>query len=218
MAAEFAHLDRITFATADDPEAMDIVYNPVAAERLEEIRRNRRPRVMFAAHLANWELPALTGHRWGLDTAVLYRPPNIRSVGDAVLKIRAGCMGTLVPSSFAAPMQLARTLESGGSVGMLVDQHDQRGVDVTFFGRTCKASPLAAQLARHLDCPVQGMRIVRRPDGNSFWGEITEPLVLPRDAEGKLDIQGTMQAITSVIEGWVREHPEQWLWLHRRWR
>jgi KDO2-lipid IV(A) lauroyltransferase len=39
-----------------------------------------------------------------------------------------------------------------------------------------------------------------------------------RDAEGRLDVQGTMQAITSVIEGWVREHPEQWLWVHRRWR
>ena len=39
-----------------------------------------------------------------------------------------------------------------------------------------------------------------------------------RDADGKIDIQGTTQAITSVVEGWVREHPEQWLWLHRRWR
>ena len=37
-------------------------------------------------------------------------------------------------------------------------------------------------------------------------------------AEGKIDVAGTMQAITSVIEGWVREHPEQWLWVHRRWR
>lgn len=39
-----------------------------------------------------------------------------------------------------------------------------------------------------------------------------------RDAEGKIDVQGTTQAITNVIEGWIREDPEQWLWLHRRWR
>jgi len=38
------------------------------------------------------------------------------------------------------------------------------------------------------------------------------------DAEGRIDIQGTTQAVTGVVEGWVREHPEQWLWLHRRWR
>jgi lipid A biosynthesis acyltransferase len=56
------------------------------------------------------------------------------------------------------------------------------------------------------------------PDGNHFHGEFTEPLDLPHDAQGLVDVQRTMQAITTVIEGWVREHPEQWLWLHRRWR
>jgi len=39
-----------------------------------------------------------------------------------------------------------------------------------------------------------------------------------RDAQGRIDVQGTMQAITDVVEAWVREHPQQWLWLHRRWR
>ena len=149
---------------------------------------------------------------------MLYRPPNIRAVSDAVLKIRAGCMGTLVPSSFDAPMRLARALERGGSVGMLVDQHDQRGVDVTFFGRTCKAVPLrrnwpAISTARSKACAWCAGRT-----GNTFWGEITEPIELLRDAEGKIDVAGTMQAIASVIEAWVREHPDQWLWLHRRWR
>ncbi len=89
---------------------------------------------------------------------------------------------------------------------------------MTFFGRTCKANPLIAMLARHTNCFIRGIRMVRLPDGNHFWGEVTEPLDLPRDAEGLVDVQGTMQAISTVIEGWVREHPEQWLWLHRRWR
>ena len=46
----------------------------------------------------------------------------------------------------------------------------------------------------------------------------TSPNRSTRDAQGEIDVRGTMQAITSVIEGWVREHPDQWLWLHRRWR
>ena len=59
--------------------------------------------------------------------------------------------------------------------------------------------------------------MIRLPD-DTFRGEITEAIAPARDADGKVDVQGTMQNVTSVIEGWVREYPEQWLWLHRRWR
>jgi KDO2-lipid IV(A) lauroyltransferase len=48
--------------------------------------------------------------------------------------------------------------------------------------------------------------------------ELTDAIDLPHDAEGRIDIQPSMQIIMSIIEGWIREHPEQWLWLHRRWR
>jgi Kdo2-lipid IVA lauroyltransferase/acyltransferase len=51
-----------------------------------------------------------------------------------------------------------------------------------------------------------------------FRAELSEEVKPARDAAGQIDIQGTMQAVTSVIEGWIREYPDQWLWLHRRWR
>jgi KDO2-lipid IV(A) lauroyltransferase len=100
---------------------------------------------------------------------------------------------------------------------MLVDQYYSRGVDVTFFGRRTKANPLLARLARHFDCPFYGLRVVRLPN-HRFRAELTEQVQPVRDADGKVDIAGTTQAIMSVIEGWIREYPEQWLWLHRRWR
>ena len=114
-------------------------------------------------------------------------------------------------------MKLADALERGVHVGMLVDQYYSRGVDVTFFGRRTKANPLLARLARHFDCPIHGLRVVRLP-GHRFRAELTEQVEPVRDPEGQVDIAGTTQAITSVIEGWIREYPEQWLWLHRRWR
>ena len=218
VAVEVAHLDRMRIIDPAATGPTDVSCDPITLQRIEDIRRAPRPTAAFAAHLANWELPALAAARLGIEAAVLYRPPNVRAVADAVLKIRTGYMGGLVRSGFDAPLRLANALQSGGHVAMLVDQHEFRGVDVTFFGRSCKANPLIGQLARHTDCFVRGIRIVRLPDGNNFWGEITEPLDLPRDAEGLVDVQRTMQAITSTIEGWVREHPEQWLWLHRRWR
>jgi KDO2-lipid IV(A) lauroyltransferase len=216
VAVEFAYLDRFRVIGEGDP--IDVTADPITLQRIEEARHAPRPTAAFAAHLGNWELSALAASRLGIEASLLYRPPSMRAVADAVLKIRAGCMGTLVPSSFDAPLRLANALQRGSHVAMLVDQHEYRGVDVTFFGRTCKANPLIAMLARHTNCFIRGIRMVRLPDGNHFWGELTEPLDLPRDAEGLVDVQRTMQAITTVIEGWVREHPEQWLWLHRRWR
>jgi Kdo2-lipid IVA lauroyltransferase/acyltransferase len=218
VSAEFAHLDRITILNPSAPGPADVVSDPDTHRQVEGMRSSPQPTAVFAAHLANWELPALAAARLGIETTALFRPPSVRAVADAVLKLRAGCMGTLIPSGFEAPFRLANAVERGGNIAMLVDQHDHRGVDVTFFGRTCKANPLIAQIARHTGCFVRGIRIVRLPDGNHFQCEMTKPLDLPRDAKGEVDLQGTMQMITSIIEGWVREHPEQWLWLHRRWR
>jgi Kdo2-lipid IVA lauroyltransferase/acyltransferase len=117
----------------------------------------------------------------------------------------------------SAPVRLANALEAGRHVAMLVDQHYVKGVDVTFFGRTCKANPLIAMLAREAECAVHGVRVIRLPEGR-FRAELSQPVPPVRDASGRIDVQGTMQAVTSVIEGWIREYPEQWLWLHRRWR
>ena len=59
--------------------------------------------------------------------------------------------------------------------------------------------------------------MVRHP-GDHFQRRMTEAIDAPRDADGKIDVERTMQMITDVVEGWVRECPEQWLWVHRRWR
>ena len=217
-AVEFAQIDRLSNAHPSKPED-DIVADAATSERFHRLRHDGKPALIFAAHLANWELPALVAARHGLDTAVLYRRPNIRAVSDAVLEIRAGCMGTLVATGLDAPVKLGRMLEENRHVAMLADQHFVKGVKVMFFGRRCNANPLIALLARRVECPIHGTRVVRRSDDrNRFTIEITEAIAPVRDAQGQIDIQGTMQAITTVIEGWVREHPEQWLWLHRRWR
>jgi Kdo2-lipid IVA lauroyltransferase/acyltransferase len=218
VAAEFAHIDRLQMFHPDPDGKGDILYTSEAYDRFQELRRDGKPALIFAAHLANWELPALVACRYQLDTTVLYRRPNIGAVSDAVIDIRQGSMGTLVATGLDAPVKLGRVLEAGGHVAMLVDQHYVNGVDVTFFGRRCKANPFIARLARQVDCPIHGTRVVRLPDRHRFRVELTDAIAPARDADGRIDVAGTMQAITSVIEGWVREYPEQWLWMHRRWR
>jgi KDO2-lipid IV(A) lauroyltransferase len=215
VAAEFAHLDHIC---AGNPMKRDLIeYDADTIARFFRLKDDGKPALVFAAHLANWELPAIVAHSDGLPTTVLYRRPNLGAVADAVLDIRAGHMGEMEPTGMQAPVKLARALQDGRHVAMLVDQHYVKGVEVTFFGRSCLANPLIAMLARQVESPIHGTRVIRLP-GHRFRAEISDEIVPVRDADGRVHIQGTMQAITSVIEGWVREHPEQWLWLHRRWR
>lgn len=121
-------------------------------------------------------------------------------------------------SRSGAVYELASVLERGGHVGLLVDQKfiSRSRVRVTFFGRPVYANPLLAKLARQFDCPVHGARMVRLADGDLCL-DITGPLHLPRDEGGQIDVQGATAMVTGVIEDWIREYPEQWLWLHKRW-
>ena len=215
--AEFVHTDRLWDYDPTDLARSRVMDITVPLGNLQRAVAPGKGVLFFSAHLGNWELPAVACHALGFKETVLYRRPNLSAVAKAVTDIRANCMGTMIPAGPAAPIQLAEAVERGEIVGLLVDQYYVRGVPVTFFGRRTRANPMIARLARHFDCAIHGTRAVRHP-GNRFEFTVTEAITPVRDAEGKIEVEGTMQAITNVIEGWVREHPEQWLWLHRRWR
>ncbi|HLG81664.1 MAG TPA: lipid A biosynthesis lauroyl acyltransferase [Bradyrhizobium sp.] len=217
MGAEFAHLDHIWDFEEEYPEDGRIELAPGTRTLFHQLRLDGKPALIFASHLANWELPALAAVAHGLDAAILYRRPNIPSADRIIQEIRQVKMGTLIPAGRDAPLRLAEALRNGQHVAMLVDQYLTNGVEVTFFGRKTRANPTLARLLRQVECPVHGVRIIRLP-GRRFRAELSEEVVPVRNDKGEIDIQGTTQAVTSVVEGWIREHPEQWLWLHRRWR
>jgi KDO2-lipid IV(A) lauroyltransferase len=217
VGAEFAHLDRLWDYDPAQPGHGRILRSDESVQRMLDIRESGKPVLVFSAHLANWELASVATTSLGFDSAIIYRAPNIGAVADAVVEMRSGIMGTLIRTGLDAPVKAAEALKRGISVGMLVDQYSTKGVDVTFFGRPARTNPLIARLAQHFDCAIHGVHVVRH-GGSRFRLHLTEPMMPVRDAQGDVDVPATMQLINDVVEGWVREHPEQWLWLHRRWR
>ena len=215
VAGEYVHLDQLWDYDVAHPNAGRIVTDD--APLFMQMLNDGKPALCFAAHLGNWELPAVMAAAHGLPSAVLYRMPNNKAIAREIARIRAPLMGHLIRTRAQAPIEMAAALERGEHLGMLVDQHFSRGVDVTFFGRSCKANPSIARLARQFDCPVVGMRVIRLPGHRlGICGE--GPFNLPRDTTGRIDVPRSTQMITSVVERWVREYPDQWLWFHRRWR
>jgi KDO2-lipid IV(A) lauroyltransferase len=211
---EYIYLDEI-FNLEVEMEESDTI-EIVNAEAFLQLRDDGLPAILFTGHIANFELLPLVAAKFGLDIQSMYRRPNNKHAASQVEESRKGIGKNLIASGAGASFQLMSALERGEHVGLLVDQKFRRGINIPFFGKEAKTNPLLAKLARRYDCPVHGARSVRLPDGR-FRLEITDELVLPRDKNGDIDIKGTTQLVTDVVEGWVREHPEQWLWMHRRW-
>src|SRR5215471_7899437 len=103
VAAEYAHLDRLWDFDVEHPASRRIVVSPESIERFARLRDADPPTLVFAAHLANWELPALAAAAYGVHTAILYRTPNIGDVAAAVRGMRAQRMGPLISTGIGAP-------------------------------------------------------------------------------------------------------------------
>jgi KDO2-lipid IV(A) lauroyltransferase len=105
----------------------------------------------------------------------------------------------------------------GGEAGAMgIARLERGGVVVTFFGRPARASAALARLARATGAPVVPVFLVRR--GGGFALEVGEPVPLRWSDDYRADLRRATQVMTELVERAIREQPEQWLWLHRRWK
>ena len=214
LVAEYVFLDQIFDfdPNAEKPglievEGLEVFNQVVAAEG---------PHLFFTAHTGNFELLPLCAATFNLEVTALFRPPNNPYIAKRVLEARRTRMGHLVPSKAGAVWTLVDVLERGGSVGMLVDQKFQKGETTKFFGRPVGTNPLLPKLARQFDAKIHPTRCIRLPGGR--FRLVLEPEIhLPRGENGQIDIKASCQMLNDIVEAWVREHPGQWMWFHKRW-
>jgi KDO2-lipid IV(A) lauroyltransferase len=214
LAAEYVFLDRLFDFDPEqsEPGRVEVSGIPIFLDLLE----NPRPFMVFTGHTGNFELLPVAGAAFGLYVSVLFRPPNNPYVAQKVFDFRSARMGKLVPSHAGSSFALARQLEAGQGVGVLVDQKFGKGLKTQFFGQPVKTNPLLGKLVRQFNCDVYPARCIRLP-GNRYRLEIEPRMDIPRDANGNLDMTATAQLLNDKVESWVREYPEQWLWYHDRW-
>ena len=99
---------------------------------------------------------------------------------------------------------------------MLVDQKLNDGIAVPFFGRPAMTAPALGLLALRVDCTVLPTR-VERLNHARFRLTLYPPLELPRSGDRDANVAALMTAVNTTLEGWIRERPEQWFWVHSRW-
>ncbi|WP_377289461.1 lipid A biosynthesis lauroyl acyltransferase [Rhizobium sp. SG2393] len=214
MAAEYVFLD--TLFDFDPDRATPGRIEVSGIESFLDLRANPRPFIVFTAHSGNFELLPVAASAFGLDVTVLFRPPNNPYIAKKIFDFRKKRMGRLVPSHAGSSFTLARQLEKGGGVGVLVDQKFHKGVKTKFFGRDVQTNPLLAKLVRQFECDVFPARCIRLPN-NRYRLELEPAIAIPRKPDGRVDVNATAQVLNDKVESWVREYPGQWLWYHDRW-
>ena len=212
---EYAFLPDLVEAFDPDRPTGGLIEH-VGIEHAFGLRDGGKPGIIFGAHIGNWELTAAIGAKIGLPVTALYRPPANRFVADEMQRLRGAFIGKLVVSGRGAAMQVASALQKGSHIGIVVDQRINDGLRLPFFGRASSSNPIVGIMARLFECPVHGARTIRLPDGR-FQLEMTPALEFPRDARGRIDADAANVIVHGIVEGWIREAPEQWLWLHDRW-
>lgn len=215
VVVEYAVLDRLARAAERDPGRIAIV----GLENARPILESGRPIVIAVAHMANWEAAAIAARLQNVPLAAIYRPPNNPHVDRLVKRARAALGTRLIEKRMEGPgsVRALGALREGLALATLCDQHFTGGVEVPFFGRPAATSPAAVKLARHVGgvvLPVHAERL----RGARFRVVVDPPLAIPETDDPEADAWMATAALTRRVEDWVRAHPEQWLWLHRRWK
>jgi KDO2-lipid IV(A) lauroyltransferase len=212
---DYAFLKEIVAAFDPDRPTGGLIEHS-GMEHVIGLREGGKPGIVFGAHLGNWELAAAVGRKVGVPITALYRPPANPYIAREIER-RRDFVDQLIVSGRGAALQVAAALQAGRNIGVIIDQRLQEGVEIPFFGRPSMSNPIVGILARHFECPVHGARAIRLPGGR-FRLEFSAPLDLPRDGKGRIDADASNRLVHGMVEQWVREYPDQWLWLHDRWR
>lgn len=210
LAAEFPHLEEFRFYEKGGRVEV------IGVEQVDRLRDDGLPGIFFSAHIGNWEIISLGVTQRGMPLDRVYRAANNRLVEWLYRQGRSAVQGALIPKGIAGVRLLLKSLKDGNHLAMMADQKMNDGIAVPFMGRPAMTAPALAELALRFGCPVVGAR-VRRLKGARFQVIALPPLALPDSGDRHADILAIMTRVNEIIEEWVRETPEQWLWLHNRW-
>ncbi|MEA1967226.1 MAG: lysophospholipid acyltransferase family protein [Thermodesulfobacteriota bacterium] len=187
-------------------------------DNLKNAHGKGRGVICFSGHLGNWELACSTPFITGLPFAVVYKPIEFLPFDRYITDKRESTGCTTFPMHNALE-GIRMSLGRGELVGLIIDQNARKrhqSIFVDFMGRKASAGTGPAKLALSTKAPVVPMFIFRENGG--FKLEILPEIPLIRTGDEESDIKANTQIFHSMIEKYVRKYPDQWFWIHNRWR
>jgi KDO2-lipid IV(A) lauroyltransferase len=207
--AEFPLMDRILPSTGR--------VEVVGQERLFQIAADKVPVVFVSGHLSNWEVMPAAIVDSGVTCEMTYRAANNPYVDERIKqsRFRYG-VRLFAPKGGDGSRELLEGMKQGKSVALMNDQKFNGGVEAPFFGHPVRTAPGPTRLAIRFGTVLQPMS-VQRIKGARFRVVVHDPINPPRTGDRKADIEAGVRMINAFMEERIRERPEDWFWVHRRW-
>lgn len=215
LLGEFSQLPHAT------PEALRslIEYDQVGLSHLREAEKNGRGIIFLTGHVGSWELLSFGWSALEYPISFLVRPIDNPRVEEMIEKIRTRFGNRAIDKKSAARESL-RVLREGGTLGILSDLNSQphEGVFVPFFGKLACTTAGIATLALKTDAVVIPTCAVWDKQKQRYFFHGDPPVELVRTGDHRKDVELNTARFAAAMERMVRLYPEQWLWIHKRWK
>jgi KDO2-lipid IV(A) lauroyltransferase len=213
MAAEFARFPRLTKENVENVVVLE------GHENFLEGQRRGNGVLYLTGHIGAWELSSFAHALYGYPLHYLARPLDNKGL-DALVNQYRGSSGNQPIFKNESARVMLKILKDSGTIGILADQNTmpEEGVFVEFFGKSACATTGIARVALHTGAAVV--------PGYAYWDETMQkyrlrfepPVDLVRTGDAERDIFENTQRFAKAIEEIIRRHPEQWVWIHKRWK
>lgn len=209
--AEFPVMDRITVFKKDGPVKV------IGHEKLQHLIKTKTGAVIVTGHFANWEVMAAVLTQSGLPVRITYRKINNPYLDKRVRKQREayGTKFLVQKSTHAGARVLLNAIGAHESVAILNDQKFNEGLALPFFGHDAMTATGATRLALKTSAPLIPISVTR--DGAEFTVTIHDEIKLQNTDEREDDIESGVKKIIEFTEDYIKQNPDQWFWVHRRW-
>ena len=206
VAGEYPHLSKIS------PEKNNKIQI-YGKKNLLLVKKTKTPAIFFSGHLANWEILPNVAIKNGVPVLSIFRRPNNPFINFLIKYIRSNL--PMAPKGKEGARQLIYSLKKGRSIGLVIDQKMNDGIEVPFFNKPAMTSDALAQLSLRIKSLVIPVEVERMKNTN-FKITFHNPLKITKNGQKKTPLQ-IMTEVNLIMEKWIRKNPGQWLWLHRRW-
>ena len=173
--------------------------------------------IFVTPHIGNWEVLPHVSSFVGIPLAIVARPLDNEYLEKLVYADRTSSGQILIPKKNAL-FTLQKTLRSGTSLGILPDQSTMKGIVIDFFGRPATTTPVPAILAINYRRPIVVVACCRNKDDDQYGGFVSDPIWPGEYESEKAEIFRITQEMNRQMEKIIRRYPEQYLWMHNRWK